>query len=799
MAAIINHKQQEAYRYLGDTVTKYVCYGGAAGGGKAIAMDSHICTPFGFRALKDIKVGDIISSATTGGQQRVIQLHPIERHEYYKITFDDGTSVECSEGHLWQCHIAGKQTKRETNERVWETKAMYEYMQGLGTKRNERYRFVIPLCKPVQFTAMNKAKRAINPYLLGLLLGDGCVSKSVIDRGIVKITSADEEIATNITDLGIDISSFEIDKSSNAIDYVIRDKELVAELKRIKVAYKTAINKHIPSEYIYNTVEGRKQLICGLMDTDGYVDARGHLSYTTISKELADGFAFIIRSLGGWVTIKQSSSSYKKDDELIKCADNYTVYFRTNNDQSLVSIKRKKERCRTKPAQHLGRTIVSIEPIGKKESRCITVDEPCGLYVIDDFIVTHNSWLGCEWLMTMCACFAGTRWFVGRKDLISSRQSIIVTFKKVAQARGFTLYKDNKEGIEFANGSVIVLVDLRYRPFDDPMFERLGSKEYTGGWIEEAGEVNALAFEVLKTRVGRHMNDVYNIPPKILITCNPKKNWLYKMFYLPWREHKLGKEYIFIQALLKDNPFLTKEYIEGIESIQDPITRARLLLGLWEYESDPSALFNDYDALCDMFRNEHVKPNGYKSGSADIAGKGRDRFVDYSCDGNVYRIAIDEEFSPGKQVETMLRDVMVQDNIPRSRQVVDADGIGSFVESYLQGIKEFHGGATPSDRRFANLKAECYFKLAEMVKRRTIYIKGATPEQEERIKEELSVIKIAHMDNDTSRIAINSKEEQKALLGRSPDYADGLAMSMIFRSVPKGNSEAQYKPISLSK
>ena len=141
-----------------------------------------------------------------------------------------------------------------------------------------------------------------------------------------------------------------------------------------------------------------------------------------------------------------------------------------------------------------------------------------------------------------CACFLpGTRWFVGRNNLKDSRESVAITFGKVAKSHGFTAYRQISDGFVFDNGSEIIFLDLTYYPFKDPLYERLGSKEYTGGWIEEAGQVHRLAFEVLKTRVGRHLNDVYNIPSKILITCNPKKNWLYTTFIVHGKKENSKK------------------------------------------------------------------------------------------------------------------------------------------------------------------------------------------------------------------------------------------------------------------
>ena len=393
-----------------------------------------------------------------------------------------------------------------------------------------------------------------------------------------------------------------------------------------------------------------------------------------------------------------------------------------------------------------------------------------------------KSWLGCEWLMQCCHFLPGTRWFAGRNNLKDSRASISVTFVKVAQWHGYGAYRLTNDGVEFENGSEIIFLDLTYYPVKDPMYERFGSLEFTGGWIEEAGQVNGLAFSVLQTRIGRHLNDKYGIQGKILITCNPKKNWLYDLFYKPWKENTLKDGYAFVQALVQDNPFATEDYINTLRNTNDKVTKERLYFGNWEYDDDPAVLCG-YDAICDLFTNEHIKPSGESSGSADLAMKGRDRFVAGHWKGNVCYIKIDQSYSEGKTIEADLKRMMIECSIPRSMMVADSDGLGAYLESYLNGIREFHGGNRPVNLEFDNLKSECAFKLAELINNRLIRI-VCTDAQRDRIKKELSVLKQDHVDADTRKKGIISKEKMKEILGHSPDYLDMLIMAMVFRIKP---------------
>ncbi|MDR0575633.1 MAG: phage terminase large subunit [Tannerella sp.] len=394
-----------------------------------------------------------------------------------------------------------------------------------------------------------------------------------------------------------------------------------------------------------------------------------------------------------------------------------------------------------------------------------------------------KSYLGCCWQLIRRMAFAGSVGFVGREELTKLKDTTLLTFFEATRNMGVReLFKFNNQTLTatFANGSIIFFRELKFIP-SDPEFDRLGSYGITDLFIDEAQQVNAKAISVLKGRfsVLRGVNpdgsEWYTIP-KSLYTCNPKRNWIYSEFVAPSGNGTLRKDRKFIKSLPIDNPYVDKAYIDNLLKA-DKITVQRLYYGNFEYDDDPAALC-DQDAVMDMFHNEHVA-RGNNRISADLAMKGRDRFVAGKWQGLVVTIMIDKEYSSGLEIEKALKNMMIKEKVPRSRTVVDSDGMGAYLESYLTGIKEFHGGAKASDDEYFNLKSECGFKLAEVINKRLIRI-ICSNEQRDRIIEEVGVLKRYDIDNDTSRKRIIPKEEMKQLLQRSPDYLDMLIMGMFF-------------------
>ena len=182
--------------------------------------------------------------------------------------------------------------------------------------------------------------------------------------------------------------------------------------------------------------------------------------------------------------------------------------------------------------------------------------------------------------------------------------------------------------IRFKNGSTIDLIDVSYKP-TDPLYERFGSTEYSHGFGEEVSEWHFLAFDVLKSRIGRHKVIVggqdITPPPKFGLSCNPSKGWVYRVFYSPARDGSLPEQYAFIQSLYLDNPYTAEQYGQQLSEISDKALRQRLKDGNWEYDEDAGTLMR-FDNIRDMFSNTIVK-DGQKYLIVDVARYGRDKTV----------------------------------------------------------------------------------------------------------------------------------------------------------------------------
>lgn len=440
--------------------------------------------------------------------------------------------------------------------------------------------------------------------------------------------------------------------------------------------------------------------------------------------------------------------------------------------------------------------MTTVQPLDRKFKHRPTPKQEQCLLLLYDFTTKYplfgggagggKSWVACEWIAAMCLNYPGVRYFMGREELSRLKDTTVKTFFKMATKHKISdtfRYYEHYSAIRFYNGSEVSLLNLKYEP-SDPMFERFGSTEYTGGVIEEAGEVHFNAFDTLKSRVGRHLNDQYNIPKKILITCNPKKNWLYQTFYKPWTENRLEPGYAFVQSLAIENNKIDKGYISSLDEIKDPIMKARLKYGEWDYEGDPLSML-EHDHILDIFTNEHV-PLGIRYITADIARFGKDKVIIRVWDGLRVLERIERTNLPITATAELIKASAQKYGIPMSRVLADEDGVGGGVVDILK-CKGFVAMSTPlNGEKFDMLKSQCGYKLADLIKQGMIY-EHASPALQQTLIEELGQLKRKE-DAEDRKQAIMPKEKIKDMLGRSPDDLDTYIMRAWFELTKPKNT-----------
>ena len=398
-----------------------------------------------------------------------------------------------------------------------------------------------------------------------------------------------------------------------------------------------------------------------------------------------------------------------------------------------------------------------------------------------------KSWTGCSWIMFMAICYPGTKYFIARNELKDILDSVLVTFNKVAKEYGFTDFKFNavKNYIQFGNGSHINFIEIKFKP-SDPMFEDVGSTEYTCGWIEEVGEIHETGAAVIASRVGRHLNGKFGIKGVVFYTCNPKRNWAKRDFYDKDKAGTLEPEKAYLSCLITENPFIEKDYVRKLRKIgeKDKSLYERLFKGNWDYEDNPYQLC-EQEMIDLVFSNDHVESEkAYLT--ADIARFGADKAVIFVWMGWKIVDMLEFDISKTTDISHAIMHFRRKYKIPTTRCVGDADGVGGGVIDQT-GIKGFKNNARAIRKgkdmpNYRNLQVQCLYLLADKVNDGGLWIAydGLTNKQKSEIKEDLSQIqRLPNMRAD-SKLDCKSKGAIKSDIGRSPDYRDALLMRVWF-------------------
>jgi hypothetical protein len=371
--------------------------------GKCEPKNNRIFTPFGRKNIGDIKVGDKVIGSD-GKPHNVIGVFPQGVKETYRITFNDGFSILTGDEHLWSVLSPnyGKNTKngRRKKSLVLSTKQMYEggkiKVKGIDYNKDKEYeietyykspnsnnKWQIPIVEPIQFERNDNLP--INPYFLGLILGDGHINKSSC------------VFTVHCDDYDELFDSFGLTENKK-IKNQRKGNKLIGRgvLNGLKLNETRSHNKFIPEIYKYSSVENRLSILQGLMDTDGHCMFNGGgkflgTEFSTISKQLCDDVVEIVQTLGGIARVKTRIPTYTYNGEKNKGKLSYRVNIKLPKGMNPFKLKRKANKYIEPKKYPTGRYIKNIEKVGFEDSVCISVDSPDKLYVTEHCIVTHNT------------------------------------------------------------------------------------------------------------------------------------------------------------------------------------------------------------------------------------------------------------------------------------------------------------------------------------------------------------------------------------------------------------------------
>jgi hypothetical protein len=353
---------------------------------KGQRLDAPILTPSGWTTMGELKIGtDVVGS--NGEAIKVTGIFPLGQREVYRVHLRDGSHVDTTDDHLWKVYTPKSSGSKDVDGRFSKVLTTKELMS------EKRYLYLPSLTSPAQFDR-SPTPYKIDPYLLGVLLGDGSF------RGGIKLSSADQQVINEVCSLlpkkvklrkvGNSKYDYGLTISHKGYNPKIEHNRnpILNEIKSMGLFGLLSHDKFIPQDYLFGDPEQRLGILQGLLDTDGW-SQKGVAKFSTTSKQLAGGVKHLTCSLGGVAFMSERPLRHGANHI------EHIVTVRLPKKMQPFRLKRKLEKWNPSLVCGTYRKISKIEKLSEKAPmQCIKVSAANSLYVTNDFVITHNT---CSW------------------------------------------------------------------------------------------------------------------------------------------------------------------------------------------------------------------------------------------------------------------------------------------------------------------------------------------------------------------------------------------------------------------
>lgn len=746
--------------------------GGSMGGGKLNPLYTPVLTTKGWVKMGDLKVGDLVCTPF-GNPSPILQIFEHKSKDIYELETFDGRKTYCGLEHLWsfrttkqiaKYRIHGDMSRNLTTE---DTERIIERM-------NQGQSIYLPISNAQEFT---DKKYVIHPYVLGVLLGDGCLVERFSETSFV-ISNTEQDIIDKVAGLSNATRVRHCDSSHSKTFFSPLAKEYNKYMSSIGLLT-YSYNKFIPNEYLWGSIEQRKQLLYGLMDTDGCVEDKNRFSFSTTSKQLAEDFIYLCRSLGYIATLNvdKRSGKYTKGiaydisistDDIIFSSEKHLNRYYSNLDKSTRKYARTNDHIRIK----------SIVKHSNDDARCIYIEDALHLYIIDDFIVTHNSAAA---VLSIAEPVLDSRFravFL-RNNLgdLKSGGGILDEFRKM-YGSWCNVVESGDPHVDFPSGARIDVTHIADQT-KDKVLQRFKGRQYDFIYFDEGTGFTWECFTAVYSR----NRGMAKWTGKVRMTTNPKRNhWLRKFldwyigadgFIIPERDGVVRyfyingetvndvvwgdtKEEVYRQCKINIDRTLAKfngktgkstykDMIKSFTFYEGKMSGNKAILdsnsgyvgsvavmggreaqanleGNWnvDTEEDFDAPISNTDANQCFLNDPQI--NNDKWVTCDLADTGTDNFLCLAWNGfHIFDYLILKQTTPRQNAEH-LEMFAQQHDISNSHIIYDAIR-GTYINDYIPEAIPFISNHAPIGmygRMAYNLKSECYMRLVEAIKRQYI-------------------------------------------------------------------------------